>query len=297
MANPASDVLNSLRVARAKNARSAGGAVGGGGLGGGVGAGGSDAVAPDPSISFSSTPDFKNLIAQDPSYLYTQQGVQGANLDAASARTAAVRHLLAQYGTVPNLNGLNVTDPSDPSGRGFLDQDVDATTRDLAAQNDAAGTSVLGQLGYSHSQNLSNLRALMAARGILGSGQDSLVQADEGHQYAGQVDTAQSSLFDALHQAQQDYLAQYRTGQQQQAQALMDTTNRLQASGVGDSVKTTANLDPAFTSNGAPVYKDSGGNYWGANGKAVSANDLTTTAPAQPSVGHSAAIDNRGVMV
>jgi hypothetical protein len=239
----------------------------------------SAATSPAGTINFDTTPDWSSLISQDPAYLMAQQGVQGSNLDAAAARTASVRHLLEQYGNIPSFGGLNVKDPSDPSGQGFLDEDVNQSTRDLAASNQAAGTSTLGKLDFTHTQNLANLRALMASQGIGGGGQQSLLETNEGRDYAGNVDSAQSSLFDALQKAQNDYLSTYRTGQQTQAQALMDTTNRLQQSGAGDASHTTANLDSGFTANGAPVYKDPNGNYWNGQNQSVSSSSLQSTAP------------------
>lgn len=243
---------------------------------------GPPSVGPDPygapspeTKTWTTNPDYKGLITGDYAYQMALANLKAANFGAAGGRGSAVRNALIRFGLVPDFSQVNVIDPEDPLGRGFLDQDVNQTSRDLAAQNTAAGTSTVGQLNTTHGQNLANLRALMASRGILQSGQTALHERDEGRNYANTLDTAKGDLLSVLQQAQRDYLNTYASGQQSLAGITGQVTDRLQQTHAFDPTRVDAARDPGYTYNGGSVYKDANGNYWTGTGQAIGKNDLT----------------------
>jgi hypothetical protein len=248
------------------------------GLGGATGFGMLNPQDHNPVINFTNTPDYKKLIEGSSTYQMAKQGFDSQNLINASNRSAMIRRALAEYGKIPDFSGaFNMLDPV--TGQRFLDEDVDQSTRDLAGQNTQ---SILSKLGNQHDTNLKNLAALMASKGILGSGQDALMQSEEGKGYASALDEAQKSLFDILQQAQQEYLNSYNQGQGNLQTAAQNAAAGLQGSGQLNPTNVSATLDPGYTYNGQAVYKDSNGNYWTAGGQAVSGGSLTSSQPTPP---------------
>lgn len=102
-------------------------------------------------------PDYATIIANDPGLQALRAALAAGNISADEFRRQAIRRALQAYGDVPE--GL-----SDPFG------DVDPLTRTLAAKNTAEGLSTRAQEDRSHQLALTQLRNVLAARGMLQSG-------------------------------------------------------------------------------------------------------------------------------
>lgn len=100
------------------------------------------------------TPDYQQLILQDPAYLSWKSGNDLDLGKAASVRKAALQALAVRYG------GLGAM--KDEYG------DIDQPTLDLAAQNQYSDTAQI-QRGYE--QGVEGMKRGLAARGMLQSGE------------------------------------------------------------------------------------------------------------------------------
>jgi hypothetical protein len=110
------------------------------------------------------TPDYPALAKADPGYLLWKNNSVLNMAEAESARRSFLRALAVTYGGMP---------------KGFSDRygDIDQMTLDLGAKNQQ---SDIARIGRSYDQNIMQLKAALAARGGLQSGelQYGLDQAD-----------------------------------------------------------------------------------------------------------------------
>lgn len=102
---------------------------------------------------------------------------QGA-ADAAS-RDAALRRFVISYGQVPDFAALGIS----PQMQGFLKGAINQTVRDLAAKNEAEGTSIHARTLAANAKANRLIPAQLAARGMLRSGQTGADLAEQAQQF------------------------------------------------------------------------------------------------------------------
>jgi hypothetical protein len=127
---------------------------------------------------------FLNLINSDPVYTqdkadYSAQGIQ----DSQSAVSGIVRALV-QRGIVPDLNNAAETLGLSSNVLNFLKNNVDfGRAATLAKQATDSGVSQEAQLQKQHTDNVSNIKSSLAARGLAESGAAPSLLGREADQY------------------------------------------------------------------------------------------------------------------
>lgn len=167
-------------------------------------------------------PDYGGLITSDPIYQQTLGKVNAMSAEDAATRAAAIRRFLVQYGQVPDFAslGLGSTD------LGYLNSDVNQSTRDLANQNTQGGTSIYARLQQAHTDAIRNIKNALAARGMLGSGETGWQLGKEDQSYKNNSFDAQNSLLDNVLGAITSYTQAGRQEQQMLIDALQAAAMR-----------------------------------------------------------------------
>ena len=160
-----------------------------GGSGGGGGGGGSDPYN----------------IANDPAYAQALADEQAALAAAASQRDSAINQALIQFGQVPDFASiakqLGLSDDQINSISGSINPETGA----LADQFTQSGDSVLGQLRHAHDVALAQLRASLAARGMLESGATGVGTGIDNENYQHGLSQAYQQLLGSLLGYENDY--------------------------------------------------------------------------------------------
>jgi hypothetical protein len=158
----------------------------------------------DPVTIPGFTPDYASLIQGDPIFGQLKADLSAHGISDAASRAAATQRALIQFGAVPEFDGLAGLN------RGYLDSDVNQTTRQLAQKNTEAGFSVVARQQKRLSDNIRAIKNALAARGALRSGETGhqLQEAQRGHDEA-RYDATQQIL-DYISGAQQGFLAAER---------------------------------------------------------------------------------------
>lgn len=188
---------------------------------------------------------------------------QGAG-DLAS-RNAAINRLFTGFGQLPDINQAG-----QQLGISDLGQAIDPTTGQLAASNPYSTTARLGQ---SHTDAIRSIRAQLASRGLLQSGELGYRLGRENDAYGQASSDATQRLLDAISQIQGQFTSGQRAAQAQANQGAESATTRQ----IGLNPATgsqTAHLDPA-----TGLYVDGGGNFWNGDGSPAS---KPTPPPATP---------------
>jgi len=212
-----------------------------------------DAPAGSININPGNNPDFPYLIAHDPGYLAAQAAATAAAKTSAAQRRETIRQALIQYGG---------------NWAGFTDKygDIDQATRDLAAANQ---NSTLAQLARNLATNTHNMRAQLAARGMLESGDLGYGQNQLQTNYAQDQYNAGLGLGQTLTGAVNAYTGVLNQNAKDLWGALMTATaNEQNAPGNQVVKRVDASYDPgASTKAGKFIYRDPDGNYYTADGK------------------------------
>ena len=130
----------------------------------------------------------------DPGYKQLQGLYQAQSVEDAKRRQQAIQQALIDYGSIPDFSGLGV----DPN---LLGQDVTDLVKNLANQNTTAGLSQTARMQHEHEANMRRIADLLAARGILQSGELGYQVGEEGLQYKQLQYGAMRSLLDYINQA------------------------------------------------------------------------------------------------
>lgn len=151
--------------------------VGGGGIGFGGGAAFANRIT---------TPDYAGLINNDPLYMQLRKDLAAQGVSDAASRAALTQRALVQFGQVPQFDALSGLNPE------WIGQDVNDTTRRLAASNTESGLSVAARQRQAFEKQVREIRNSLAARGALRSGEAGhmLQEAQTGYDRA-QYDTMQ----------------------------------------------------------------------------------------------------------
>lgn len=215
------------------------------------------------------TPNYGNLIENDPAYLAAKAAADLAQRNAGARRKQALQQAIIQYG------GL----PSD-----FTDQygDIDQATLDQAGHNQ---NSTLAQLANNYAKSGEQFRRSLAARGALQSGdlnygQDQLDQA-----YAQQRYDAANAVGSGVNSALNDYLGVLSGNSQSLAGAIQGAESNVYSNpAYRPSEPTSANYDAGLSAQyGQPIYVDSSGNQYDSNGNPFAAPSASPAAPSAPS--------------
>lgn len=152
--------------------------------GAGIGFGGGPAFANQIT-----SPDYAGLINNDPLYAQLKKDLAAQGVSDATARAAAIQRALIQFGQVPSFDGLSGLNQD------WLNQDVNDTTRELAAKNTSAGLSIAARQKQAFDKQVRDIRNSLAARGALRSGETGhmLQEAQTGFDRT-QYDTMQELL-------------------------------------------------------------------------------------------------------
>lgn len=226
-------------------------------------------AAPAGSVTIPGfTPDYGQLIANDPllGQLRSDLGAQGiADL---GARNAAIQRALVQFGEVPDLQ-----DAARQLGFDLSGIDVE-TTRQLAGANQQ---SVTARAKRQHEKNVQALQDFLAARGALRSGALGVGLQEEQDAYEGGLYDSRLQLLDYFSGVQQAYLDSERGRQAQLAQGRESAAGRAveQHQPTGEQ---TLQLNPATGLYGP----DRDGNWYTADGRKANPPAPSPPGPAQP---------------
>ena len=190
---------------------------------------------PPPSSSDGgTTPDYNNILAQDPVYQQAQADEQAA-IDAARAqRDAETNQALIQFGAVPDIGSIGASLGLTPAQISMITGGINDSTAALANQYTSAGDSVLGRLNHAHDQALNQLRASLAARGMLESGSTGVGVGLENQNFQQGLSQAYQQLLSGLLGYQNDFAGSQRSAEDALRQAAGDAYDRGVQSGAGD---------------------------------------------------------------
>ena len=162
--------------------------------------------APSPSAP-SAAPNRGNIVAQDPAYGQAQADYQAALAAASGNRDASTNQSLINFGAVPDFGSVGKSLGLSDAQISAITGSIDPNDQALASQYTTSGNSVLGQLNHAHDVALSQLRAQLAARGMLESGATGVAAGAEGHNYQTGLSNAYSNLLNQLLGFQNNYLS------------------------------------------------------------------------------------------
>jgi hypothetical protein len=146
---------------------------------------------PPPAFTQPPQPDWRGLIESDPGY---QQGIADLLADALGDKTRTtgwMRDALVRFGG-PGLQGI-----IGKLGPGWEDL-LDPTTLQAASSGDTAGTSLHTQLEKAHAGRNLALQDVLAAKGILSSGQTGYELGEERQRHTNASNDAINGLLDFL---------------------------------------------------------------------------------------------------
>lgn len=211
--------------------------------------------APPPTVDTGggNTPDYGGLIQNDPTYVAAQSAAQQAQAAAAAQRSAAVKSAIIQYGGLPT---------------GFTDTygDADQATLDNAKQNQF---STLANLAKTYAQNQQTLRAQLAARGALQSG-DLNYGEDQNQQAYGQQQYDAGNAFGGQYtNALNAYSGVLGTNAQNLVGAIQGAESNVQSNPAYQPVPSgSANYDAKSSAQyGQAIYVGPDGTLYDSTGK------------------------------
>jgi len=158
--------------------------------------------------------NYGDLLKNDPILGQALAGINASGVQNQAGLNAAQQRALIQYGSVPSVSlpGVN---------------QIDATTRQLAAENTQAGTSTTASLQKAYQQAQQGSDASLAARGLLRSGAYGQHAAENLQGYNQGQYQATNALTDYLQGIYSGYLQQQQTLQQSGVGATNDALNRI----------------------------------------------------------------------
>lgn len=184
---------------------------------------------------------YKGLINSDPLYKQALADLSAQGVQNAQQRAQAIQQFLIQYGEVPgDLNSLGLS----KDALGYLGQDVNATTRDLAAKNTQAGLSIVARLLAQHKTATQNIQDTLAARGIFRSGATPVAVGQEGQQYKQAGYDARTSLLGGIQGTIGSFMSAEQARQTALRQALNDAYQRALASNPDPPGPTRVHVTP-----------------------------------------------------
>lgn len=201
----------------------------------------------------------QNLLTQDPAYLQAKSDYDAALAAAAASRDASTNRALVQFGVVPDFasigKGLGLSDAQIKAITGELNPETGA----LANQYTASGNSVIGQLNRAHDLALKQLKASLAARGVLESGATGVGVGQENQNLQQGMSNAYQQLIDNLLGYQNDYAGAAGTARSNLENSLSAAYDRAiqmaqQMPGYGSSEPGGAVSAPAVGSAPPPGY-------------------------------------------
>lgn len=220
----------------------------------------------NPTISVGGyTPDYNNLITNDPAYQAAKAAADQAQANAGSMRKQQLRDALIRYGGLPS---------------GFTDTygDLDQATKDAAAANQ---NSTLAQLAANYGKSQEQFRRSLAARGALQSGdlnygQDQLDQA-----YGQQRYDAANAFGNEANQALAAYMGVLQGNANSLAGAIGQAEGNVSSNpAYTPTPSTTATYDAGVSGQaGQPVYSDGNGNYYTQDGNPFTPSAAPAASP------------------
>lgn len=133
------------------------------------------------------------MIQNDPRYIQHKTDLAGLSASDAARRQASVRQALISLGAVPDLK--NALSGLSPQYQTWLNQDVNQGVLDQAGANQY---SFLNQENKTHDANLTNSKDMLAAKGILSSGQTGYEVGQENYRHSGSLNDAVQNLLGIL---------------------------------------------------------------------------------------------------
>ncbi|MBI3936420.1 MAG: hypothetical protein HY323_05540 [Betaproteobacteria bacterium] len=203
---------------------------------------------------------WQDVIRSDPLYQQKAGDVSAAKASAAAGRAAAVRAALIRLGIVPDVNAAFASLGLPAQYQQWLGEDIDEPTRKLTESNEF---SFARQAAKQHAENLTALQDVLAAKGILRSGQTGFETGRESERYQGSLNDAVQQLLDFLGGQYGGY-ATTESGLTRELGTFGETVmERLLGQGVTPAAAFTATYDP----ESGLYYKD--GRYYDAQGNPV----------------------------
>jgi hypothetical protein len=235
------------------------------------------AGAPTGSIDIGKyTPDWKNLIGNDPGLLSAQSLLAAGSSGDLASRNASIQRALIQFGKVPDFKTL-------AQQLGMSEADIqDALGPDiqrLAQENTDAGLSTESRLSTANTDAMRQIKNELNKRGLLNSGETGYQLDKQQTGYRQAESDANSKLLDYLNQYQQGYAQAQQSRAQQLAGQYSAAADRQFASNSGAAGQ-PASWDHT-DANGTHVYKTSDGRLWNADGTPYTGAP-TAAAPSAP---------------
>ena len=165
-------------------------------------------------------PDYASLINTDPVFSQLRSDLAALGVSDAASRAASTQRAIAQFGLVPDLNGLQGLNAS------MLNEDITPEARALAQRNSEAGLSITARQERQFQNALRQMRNALAARGALRSGEAGFQAQELQRDYdAARFDTTQQ-LVDFIAGLQAGFADRERQRQMQQSQGAESAMSR-----------------------------------------------------------------------
>jgi len=134
---------------------------------------------------------YQRQVFSDPYYQNLSGYLSAQSASDAAERSRGVQQALIQFGYIPDLPaGVDST---------LWGADVNDLTRQLAQQNTAAGLSGYARLDKRHGMNVKTIQDMLAARGLMQSGELGYQLGEEGLAYRQAINDATTQLLDFLY--------------------------------------------------------------------------------------------------
>lgn len=189
-----------------------------------------------------STASYQAMIQNDPIYQQAGKDLSAQGVGDASSLAAAIKRMYIQSGI--NFDPGSMADSLGLTGaaRDTVAGSVDAQTRGLAQTNTNEGLSTFSRLAAQNTNNVRDLKAALASRGMLESGELPYNLASEELRYKQAQTDFRQQVLDAINGAVGGYVTNSRQRTSALQQALQDAATR-QAGFLGPTQPPAANTE------------------------------------------------------
>lgn len=177
-----------------------------------------------PATQTNVTPNYSEILSSPEVSFQNQENLAGSAMDA-SSRAAAIRRAVIELGAVPDFQKAGRDLGS--SSLGYLQNDINDETRQLAQKNTDEGLSLMARLEHEHKRVQDQVRSTLAARGIFRSGETGFQMGEQGLKYKQALTDAEKAVMDHISQIIGTFVTNEADRRNAMAQAVFAATNRM----------------------------------------------------------------------
>lgn len=170
-------------------------------------------------------PNYDQILQSSPEVSFAnREALTGSAMDA-SARAAAIRRAVIELGAVPDFKSAAKSLGMDSIG--YLENDIDDNTRQLAQKNTQEGLSLMARLEHEHKRVQEQVQSTLASRGIFRSGETGFQMGEQGLRYKQALTDAEKAVMDHISQVVGSFVTNERDRRNMVAQAIFSAMGRV----------------------------------------------------------------------